>query len=528
MNYYYSDSDSNDKNNSNSSHFIWWKRWWYRPIDDDHDVTLTTSDTNRNDTAPSSSSTTPCAQPLHIYAYLSVFLVVYMYFHRTIRTWLLTRSLRHRPSPASQQQQQQYIVPFVQQRYDQIIYSLIIVYICVGLSFVQSCRNNSIEHPYSSDDDVHWQESSSSSSLSVCQETCPYMIQALTIYISMIELTILAYIIPMLCLPCIYFYLLRHGHRTNHNDSIDPDGSIHHNPGSPMFMMDPDTFVRILNGSATTTTTTTTTRRSRHWNHIGTTITRAPRTMLDRFTTITHPFLFSNYYTHFSHESNNNIFETNIISTSDRRYRRNRKVRVQDIMDQLECVQLTKRQKVDLREDCTDDTTIPVKNRNNDIDIYEVVGSSDIADGISKKMCRKSIEVIDSASLECCICMNEFMVVHDIENHPTDDGATIVRTPKCHHLFHRHCIQNWIVGGQWWEEGNTVDNGSNNNHHQDEESNAITVTTHLLPAPQQQQRQSNRHPPSLAYRTTCPLCRTHLYRTSTLQPQQQQTYGSTL
>ena len=141
---------------------IWWWWWWYHSKKDNPDMTMIHDSTHLQSSSSSSSSlslqytasgeneeeeeiltttsTPSCRQSLRVYAYISVIIVVYMYHHCRIRTWIWTRII-HRPLSGELPSQQTYIVPFAQQRYDQIVYSLIIVYICVGLSFVQSCRN---------------------------------------------------------------------------------------------------------------------------------------------------------------------------------------------------------------------------------------------------------------------------------------------------------------------------------------------------------------------------------------------------
>jgi hypothetical protein len=267
---------------------------------------------------------------------------------------------------------------------------------------------------------------------------------------------------------------------------------------------------------------------------------------------MTHPFLFGSYYHHYTYNINTNMVTTRndndstnrytTTTTTNRRSHRNRKLRLQDIVSQFEIVHLSKRRKVGSMH-WNDDTTIPpVNNPNDDVDDVEIVVSLDKDDTTTSKKekmtstgSNSTIEVLDSSSLECCICMNEFIVIDDVENgrqHPLnvdDESTKIVRTPICHHLFHQHCIQNWIVGSQWWDERNaTVDSSDTNNM---DDNTSATVTSHLLshqlqPPP----RRSNRIPPMLAYRTTCPLCRTHLYKPSLLLLQQQQgrqNYGST-
>ena len=507
------------QNNHNNNHNdpLVWRQWIIHVIDyigwkwlsrqDDSNIHTTPSTTAAtlemaDDAGDDASTTTPCAQPLHVYAYISIGMGIYLYHHhhRTLRSCCFTRRTNRRAD--APQSPAEYMIPFTQQRYDQIVYSLVIVYICVGLSFVQSCRVSSsinssmnIVPPYSSDDDFNWKDEESSS-LSACQETCPYMIQALSIYISMIELTIVAYIVPMLSLPCLYFYLFRPGRS-------DPNSR-------PRFMLDPATFVRALNGDRT----------------VYNIDRQSPSTMFDRFSTATHPFLFGNDNYHFTVDDDassiHRITRRNDVGIASRRHRNRRKIRVQDIVCQFESVHLTKRK----------NSSTPSHNENDVYDL-EVTTVPKSNDATATKNSSTNDVIVCSSPLECCICMNDFIFQQDdIESGNRPDVAlhsssNIVRTPICHHLFHQHCLQNWIVGGQWWDGGNAVDRNLTN-HNDDESTVAVTVATPLLPQQQQQQRGSNRRPPVRARRTTCPLCRTKLYRPSEQPPTPpQRNYGST-
>lgn len=51
---------------------------------------------------------------------------------------------------------------------------------------------------------------------------------------------------------------------------------------------------------------------------------------------------------------------------------------------------------------------------------------------------------------ECCICMTDFCVrlaTVDLEA-PVEEDQVVVRTPACHHLFHKGCISTWVRGRQ--------------------------------------------------------------------------------
>ena len=104
-------------------------------------------------------------------------------------------------------------------------------------------------------------------------------------------------------------------------------------------MIDPETFIRLLlNGRRTGNST--------NQNHGG---VITARTTLDRFTSMTHPFLFGSYY-HYTYNTNDTRMETNrTMGTTTTNRRRNRKLlRVQDIVSQFDVVLLSKRRKVDM------------------------------------------------------------------------------------------------------------------------------------------------------------------------------------
>ena len=79
---------------------------------------------------------------------------------------------------------------------------------------------------------------------------------------------------------------------------------------------------------------------------------------------------------------------------------------------------------------------------------------------------------------ECCICMSDFYIHdedddetninnNDIEtanannNSTADQEEVIVRTAGCGHLFHEHCIANWI-GGRWEQQPQSPRSSSSN------------------------------------------------------------------
>ena len=125
------------------------------------------------------------------------------------------------------------------------------------------------------------------------------------------------------------------------------------------------------------------------------------------------------------------------------------------------------------------------KNDNDDDDdgIILVVPSNStdfLSDGTDSK-----------GAMECCICMNDFVIQQeaetiaaDIECGTTppllvalpelDEEDAIVQTKKCAHLFHKRCIASW-VGGRWHRESQSGDDSTRR-----------------------------------ARRTTCPLCRNDL------------------
>jgi len=153
---------------------------------------------------------------------------------------------------------------------------------------------------------------------------------------------------------------------------------------------------------------------------------------------------------------------------------------------------------------------------------------------------------------ECCICMSDFYIHdeddddainndgHDIEaanininnnSSSTADQEVIVRTAGCGHLFHEHCIANWI-GGRWEQQSQSPRSSNSSNrlsraarspsHRGDAAAAAVadngvaggdaanTTEGNSRSGTSATTAERQRHRQRRARRTTCPLCRADL------------------
>ena len=102
-----------------------------------------------------------CSHPLHLYAGVSLLLLVYARWHTH---W---RSRRN--------------------RWDQMVHTALLLYVYGGITLVQTC---------------HQDEDS-------CAATCPNLYSALSVYVLALEVFTLSILLPLLCLPCLYLWFLQ-------------------------------------------------------------------------------------------------------------------------------------------------------------------------------------------------------------------------------------------------------------------------------------------------------------------------------
>lgn len=143
---------------------------------------------------------------LYGYAVMSLLLLAYAPNHSRVRQFVFRNYVRERDGP---------IRPSNVRRYDQCFHTLAILYVYGGITLVQACREDT-HHYYANENTMlNNQTGSTPEQLSwvannnACAATCPHLYQALSLYVTSLELFTFSLILPLLCLPCIYLWFLR-------------------------------------------------------------------------------------------------------------------------------------------------------------------------------------------------------------------------------------------------------------------------------------------------------------------------------
>lgn len=138
----------------------------------------------------------PCSRPIKTFAVATIFWVVYVPIHNSIRAYLFSYD-RTRDGPNR---------PPIVRRYDQIFHTLALLYVYAGITLVQTCRED--EQTASSGQKEDNTDLNGANSRT-CDATCPNLYPALSLYVAALETFTLSLILPLLCLPCVYLWFLR-------------------------------------------------------------------------------------------------------------------------------------------------------------------------------------------------------------------------------------------------------------------------------------------------------------------------------
>ena len=422
----------------------------------------------RNDGTPiwssssaSPSSSPPCAHPLHAYAMVSLMWGLYVPHHRQVRMRVVGTGGAESSAP---------------RRYDQMVHTLALLYVYFGITLLQTCEQDTgtavvVMMKQEGDGVVTQQQNNNPSSINACQATCPVLTDAAQLYVMALELFTLSLVLPLLFLPCIYLWFLRQNTENQEalaalqqrlrDEVADEDLSVSDEDDSNDFM--------IFGGGS--------------------------------------PFVTAG-------------------AMARRRAITGSRVTADQILRQLCKVKLVLEPSGNVRVD----VVVSSGATRNNLDAA-VPDATAVVTWEAKEGAR-----------ECCICMSEFYI-YDVEDNDIETGnhaqgdepqeyVAVVRTPVCGHLFHEQCIANW-VGGRW--EDQSPRNSSNSRSHrsihisnyhptpalsggtdtpsslQHRDENAVTGTTSN---DRNDRRGRHRQRQRLARRTTCPLCRADLWRSS--------------
>lgn len=108
-------------------------------------------------------------------------------------------------------------------RYDQIVQSVVILYVYAGISLVQTCREDDqhawkLQETAEAKEDVNPPNATENANPTnptddndarTCSTTCPNLYPALVMYVTTLEIFMLSLLIPLLFLPCVYVWFMR-------------------------------------------------------------------------------------------------------------------------------------------------------------------------------------------------------------------------------------------------------------------------------------------------------------------------------
>lgn len=146
-----------------------------------------------------------CSAPLHGYAIVSLVLFAYAPNHRAVKFHLFQYS-RERDGP---------VRPRAVRVYDQLFQTVCLLYVYGGMTLIQTCADDLTTLPIDGDTPevvsaaTQDSETASATTISTCAATCPALYSATRTFITTLELFAIVLILPLLCLPCIYIWVVR-------------------------------------------------------------------------------------------------------------------------------------------------------------------------------------------------------------------------------------------------------------------------------------------------------------------------------
>lgn len=171
-----------------------------------------------------------CSAPLHGYAIVSLVLFIYAPNHRAVKFHLFHYS-RERDGP---------VRPRAVRMYDQMFQTMCLLYVYGGMTLIQSCADDMTTLPVDGGDDTRGgdggesagkvaaeavagavglgeqvsaasqdSETAVATTISTCAATCPALYASTKTFVTTLEIFTIVLILPLLCLPCIYIWVVR-------------------------------------------------------------------------------------------------------------------------------------------------------------------------------------------------------------------------------------------------------------------------------------------------------------------------------
>jgi len=133
-----------------------------------------------------------CSHPLKLYALLSFSLFFYFSQHKRIKMFLFGYQ-RDRDGP---------VRPRGVRIYDQLFHLLVLNYVYFGMLLVQSCKDDTPtgDGGVGGEDEVL---------ISTCEATCPILYDATRAYVLILQVLVIVFLLPLVCLPFIYLWIVR-------------------------------------------------------------------------------------------------------------------------------------------------------------------------------------------------------------------------------------------------------------------------------------------------------------------------------
>ena len=211
-----------------------------------------------------------CSAPLHAYAIASLCLFIYAPYHKNVKLFLFRYS-RERDGPAR---------PPTVRIYDQLFQTMCFLYVYSGMTLMQICADDETTVPVTGADKTGggggaaaavagaiglggrpavWEagegtdESSVATTMSTCEVTCPAIYASTQTFVTTLQIFAIILILPLLCLPCIYVWVVRRASavaalaelgRAGTDDS-DALGSLRHTATDILNEMDVVKFFRL-------------------------------------------------------------------------------------------------------------------------------------------------------------------------------------------------------------------------------------------------------------------------------------------
>ena len=135
-----------------------------------------------------------CSRPLHGYAVVSLVFVAYAPHHQQVRNYLFSYSPDRNGPPR----------PIAVRMYDQLYHTLCILYVYGGVTLIEACVEDTGNNDHGNDAvDVIGKDTTPATDGALgntCAVTCPNLYQALSIYVTTLELFTFSLILPLLFL----------------------------------------------------------------------------------------------------------------------------------------------------------------------------------------------------------------------------------------------------------------------------------------------------------------------------------------